>query len=52
MPRKSYVSPYKDKGFRKWLRDAKNIDDRVLLALGTSGTIGSYRREYKKSKKR
>lgn len=38
--------------FRKWLREEKNIDDRILNALGTKGAIMSYKREYNKSKKR
>ena len=46
MVHKKYVSPHKDAGFRKWLWDVKNLDDRVILALGTSGTIGAYRKEY------
>jgi len=40
----------KDKEFRKWLQ-RKNIDDRILLSLGTSGTIGAYKKEFLKEKK-
>jgi hypothetical protein len=52
MTTKKYIPPLKDKGFRKWLRDEKNIEDRYLLTLGTPQTIGAYRREYNKQKRK
>ncbi len=46
------VPTLKDKKFREWLEDKKNINSGLLLTLGTPGTIGSYKKEYLESKKK